>query len=412
MKPHLFIPMVCLTFLFATTCQGQKTSQETNRLPAVAGSFYPEDSGSLSAMLAGFFAHTECKSTPGSSQVVAIVAPHAGYVFSGQVAAWSYAQLDPQIQYNTVFIIGTSHYEHFDGASIYQGDNYITPLGEVKVNKVIADEMISASPYIFFKPSAHLKEHSIEVQLPFLQYHLKHPFKMVPVLLGTSDPAVIKAVADVLEKYRTSGNIFILSTDFSHYPTYAVANNTDSLTAQAFMSHDPKLFRNYVTDSERHPDSGLLTPMCGWPSALVMMRIFGDPEKYDYTPVFHQNSGDTQYGDKTRVVGYYSIMITSKLPPMEDSNSNLNRTEKILLLKIARESIEAYLRTGKALEYDEDVLPARLLNHRWSICHPLQRKSTEGLYRTVFTRRTSIQGGTADGYCRSSAGSKVQACGL
>ncbi len=133
---------------------------------------------------------------------------------------------------------------------------------------------------------------------------------------------------------------------------------------QSFLTHDPEHFRKYVTRIEQRESDGLLTPMCGWPSALVLMRLFSDPAEYDYQPLFHQNSGDSPYGDKSRVVGYYSLMITPKQPAMEETDSNLTRQDHILLLKIARESLEHYLRTGKYLDYDEDNLPGHLLEHR------------------------------------------------
>ncbi|HYW97235.1 MAG TPA: AmmeMemoRadiSam system protein B [Bacteroidales bacterium] len=364
MKTGICILLISIQALTGWTVSGQPATGMGDREPAVAGSFYPDDATDLSNMLAGFFTQTRRLDDPGSPQPLALVAPHAGYVFSGQVAAWSYAQLDPDKHYANIFIIGTSHYKHFDGVSIYNAGNYITPLGEAEVNKKIANDLISKSAMIRFVPSAHQKEHSIEVQLPFLLFHLHEPFKIVPVLLGTSDPEVISGLYQLLEPYKTAENLFILSTDFSHYPAYAEANITDSLTARAFMSHDPGFFRSYVVRTEKKPEKGLITPLCGWPSALVIMHLFQDPDKYLYRTVFHQNSGDTKFGDKSRVVGYYSIMITPKTAVMEDTDSNLTNSEKIHLLKIARESLEHYLRTGRFLDYDENVLPDVFLEHR------------------------------------------------
>ncbi len=206
-------------------CSGQET-HGTDRQPAVAGSFYPADPGKLSQMLAGFFALAVRQTGAGRPAPVALVAPHAGYVFSGQTDAWSYVQLDPEKTYHTIFIIGTSHYVHFNGASIYNKGNYVTPLGKVPVDFDIAGQLMTSSNVFSYEPSAHQREHSIEVQLPFLQYRLRHPFKIVPILLGTQDPGVISTVAKALGPYKTEDNLFILSTDFSHYPlVYACRNH-------------------------------------------------------------------------------------------------------------------------------------------------------------------------------------------
>lgn len=364
MKIMVTAAVLVISSLLSLNCSGQASDKLVDRKPAVAGTFYPANKSDLSNMIAGFFTNTERRTVPGGPPAIALVAPHAGYVFSGQVAAWSYAQLDPEFKYNNIFILGTSHHAQFNGASIYDIGNYLTPFGEAKVNREIAHDLIKNSPYFFYEPSAHTKEHSIEVQLPFLQFHLEHPFKIVPILLGTSNPTVIKAVFTALNPYKTKGNIFILSTDFSHYPDYQDAKTTDSLTLHAFMSFDPKKFRTYIRQKQQDPVPGLLTPMCGWPSALVMMKLFNDPAKYDYIPLFYRNSGDTKFGDKDRVVGYNSLMITQKTSVMDESDSTLTRSQKILLLKIARETLEYYLRTGKVLDYDENVLPDPLLQYR------------------------------------------------
>ncbi len=364
MEIPAFRIVLILLLLLNLSCNAQEGENLVNRKPVVAGSFYPAAKDELSDMLAGFFTSTIRKTDPGTPQAAGLVAPHAGYVFSGQVAAWSYAQLDPEKSYDNIFILGTSHYSQFQGASIYDIGNYLTPFGEVEVNREIARDLINGSSYFFYDPSAHKREHGIEVQLPFLQFHLEHPFRIVPIVLGTSDPDVIEAVFAGLEPYRKEGNIFILSTDFSHYPDYKTARRTDSLTARAFMLYDPLKFRNYIHQKQQDPPAGLLTPMCGWPSALVFMKLFDDRARYQYTPLFYRNSGDTKFGDKDRVVGYYSIMITQKPPVMAVSDSMLTRSQKILLLKIARETLEYYLRTGKILNYDENVLPDPLLQHR------------------------------------------------
>ncbi len=373
----LYICIALITVFLSGVC-GQNAPAETDREAAVAGSFYPAAPAVLTRALADLFARARSPGNAESLSPAALIVPHAGYIFSGLTAACSYARLDPVKEYKTIFIIGTSHFEHFPGASVYSAGDYITPLGKVAVDREITRELIQASPFIRFRPSAHSKEHSIEVQLPFLQYYLKKSFKIVPVLLGTSDRKVIESVAGVLEKYRDNGNLFILSTDFSHYPDRQLALKTDSLTAQIFLSRNAEKLRTYAQNIERHPEDGLVTPMCGWPSALVIMRLFGNTGRYSFTPLYHATSGDIPSGDKDRVVGYYSIMITTKLSAMEDTESNLNRSDKILLLKIARESLESYLKTGKIPDYDENNLPDHLMEYRGAFVTLNKRRALRG----------------------------------
>ena len=159
-----------LIFNFNQGAGGQENSNQMDRKPAAAGRFYPDDADELKTTLKNLFS----RARPCASQnVVAIVSPHAGYIFSGIVAASGYNQVDPKKQYDNVFIIASSHQVSFPGASVYNRGDYITPLGKVRVNTSLANDLISGNSVFCFNPEADRTEHSIEVQVPFLQYHLK-----------------------------------------------------------------------------------------------------------------------------------------------------------------------------------------------------------------------------------------------
>jgi len=194
--------------------EDQSDQKLINRRPAVAGQFYPGNKKDLEKMLEEFFS----KATPvvSKEQVAAILSPHAGYVFSGEVAANSFKQLDRNKKYKNIFIIGSSHRTMFSGASIYNIGNYITPLGEVKVDIPLATKLINGYDVFSFNGNAHLGEHSLEVQLPFLQYWLNNEFSIVPVILGTQAPKTVEKIANALKPYFTEENLFVISTDFSH----------------------------------------------------------------------------------------------------------------------------------------------------------------------------------------------------
>jgi AmmeMemoRadiSam system protein B len=215
--------IACISLLFSMISSG--CSSQDARAPAplvdrpmaAAGRFYPANPDQLRTTLADLFQ----KAKPGNvKNVVAIICPHAGYEFSGVVAASSYRQLDPDKQYENVFVIGSSHYVSFMGASIYNQGNYQTPLGTVPVNIELANELIRQYPVFSYQPDADRNEHSIENQVPFLQYYLKKPFKLVPIVLGTQSEQSCKKIANALRPYLNEKNLFVVSSDFSHYPPY------------------------------------------------------------------------------------------------------------------------------------------------------------------------------------------------
>jgi AmmeMemoRadiSam system protein B len=154
---------------------------QLDRQPAVAGQFYPADKNELSKMRKNLFTKAVApKKIPG---VVAIICPHAGYVYSGGVAASSYDQIDPTKDYDNIFVLGPSHYVGFEGASIYDEGDFITPLGTVKVNKELGRELIKKYKMFTDRADAHRLEHSVEVQLPFLQYLFGRDVPVLPVAL-------------------------------------------------------------------------------------------------------------------------------------------------------------------------------------------------------------------------------------
>jgi len=221
----------------------------TDRQPYAAGKFYTADSSQLVKNLAFLFGEAE-NHHPG--KVLAVISPHAGYVYSGETAATAYKQLDPEKDYDNIFLIGSSHTLHFEGASVYAAGDYITPLGEVQVNRELAQQLIDKNKNISFVEQAHTTEHSLENQLPFLQYYLKKPFRIVPIIIGNSDTRQLKSIAKSLKPYLNNNNLFVISSDFSHYPLYRDAQKADSTTAKGILSNDPDTFQKAITEEHRH----------------------------------------------------------------------------------------------------------------------------------------------------------------
>src|SRR4030042_4125146 len=233
-----FIHIACKPQHNKTITMQESKQELITREPVVAGQFYPGKPEELLAELSRLFASAQIKKT--EKNVLAVIAPHAGYVFSGEVAASSFNQLDFNKKYKTIFIIGSSHRTAFDGASIYNLGNYKTPLGIVPVDIGLANQLIAGHKCFNARTDAHIYEHSLEVQIPFLQYRLKNEFRIIPVVIATQNPKTCKEIADALKPYFTDENLFVISTDFSHYPSYENANKTDKLTADAILSTNPQ----------------------------------------------------------------------------------------------------------------------------------------------------------------------------
>jgi len=327
----------------AGSCNSQnRETNKINRKPAVAGQFYAGDSATLKKDLKELFDEASPKQL---TDVVAIIAPHAGYVFSGEVAASAFNQIDENKEYTDIFVIGSSHRTYFDGASVYCDGDFITPLGTVEVDMELAKKLIDDNPVLRNYKDAHTNEHSIEVQLPFLQYKMKKPFRIVPIILGTDDPAVCKKIAKALSPYFTNKNLFVISSDFSHYPRYNDAVKIDRLTAEAIESNSSENLLNTLKSNEKLKAPNLATSLCGWTSVLTMLYITENMKGINIKKIQYQNSGDAPlYGDSTRVVGYNAIAVTQKVATTDEFV--LSDQDMKDLLAVARNTLDEYIKNG------------------------------------------------------------------
>lgn len=278
----------------------------TDRQAVVAGQFYPGTKTSLEKNLSELFSKAKKNTT---AKLSAIISPHAGYTYSGEVAASAFNQMDENAVYDNIFVIASSHRVHFNGASIYAQGNYLTPLGKVNVNKLLAQELIDNHKCFSFYEGAHAEEHSLEVQLPFLQYKLKNKHNIVPIVIGSQDAAVSKEIAEALKPYFNENNLFVISTDFSHYPAYNDAVEADNQTAEAIVSNQPQTLIDTLNDYKSKFIPNLATNLCGWTSVLTLMYLTKDQKEYTYKKIDYRNSGDAYFGDKNQVVGYFAITV-------------------------------------------------------------------------------------------------------
>ncbi len=338
-------------------CQSRKETKATiDRKPAVAGQFYPDDPDVLRGTLRAHFAKAEIR-RPGGPPL-ALISPHAGYVFSGDVAASAFGQLDTGASFENIFLIGSSHHVAFGGASVYRQGNFITPLGTVPVNFILADSLISRHDVFHDRADAHTAEHSLEVQLPFLQYRLNKPFRIIPVVIGSGKTADLKKIAAALKPYFHPGNLFVISTDFSHYPAYNDANTADRATVEAILANHPDSLTATLNRHSEKSVKQLVTGLCGWSSVLTLLYMTQN-EPADYRIIQYKNSGDSPYGEKNRVVGYAAIAVYGK-EKQDMGEFILTEKDKKDLLHIARKTIEKFVTDQTKPELDESGYSAQL----------------------------------------------------
>ena len=258
------------------------------RQPAVAGLFYPDDAQTLRRMVEGFLA----EAPPGGELPKAIIVPHAGYIYSGPVAASVYARLAAgRSVIKRVVLLGPSHQVPFHGLAVSHAASFRTPLGDIPLDQAAIDALTKL-PQVVALEAAHAGEHSLEVQLPFLQLLLDE-FTLVPLVVGDVRG---EAVAEVLAQlWGGPETLIVISSDLSHYHDYQTARRLDKATSQAIVSLHPETL-DYESACGRIPVAGLL---------LLAKRLGLQGELIDL-----RNSGDTA-GSKDRVVGYGAYAFTA-----------------------------------------------------------------------------------------------------
>lgn len=356
-------PIVIVLSSILVTMNAFSQKKSTDREPVAAGRFYAATKEALTNDLSNLF--TGCVKSPGDWNVRAIISPHAGYVFSGKVSASAFASVFKNSSFKNIFIIGSSHIMAFNGASVYNTGDYATPLGKIKVNKEIADNLKRESNLFNFPIDAHIKDHCIEVQIPFIQYYFTSAMQIVPIIIGTDDPKIIKGIAMALKQWFTPDNLFIISSDFSHYPAYKDAIVVDNSTADAIVSKNPEEFLNTLRKNSLRSIPGLATSMCGWTSGLTLLYLAEGNPQLEFKRISYCNSGDSPYGNKDEVVGYHAIALISKNRGSVNQKKNISdmsftREESDKLFEIARSSIRSILYENKRYKIDSDNLPPNL----------------------------------------------------
>ena len=298
------------------------------RKSVAAGQFYPDSADKLKKMIEGFVG----EETP-SDDVIGLVSPHAGYIYSGAVAVKTISRARIK---DTVIIIGPNHTGMGKAFSIMTEGAWNTPLGNIKIDSELAKRILGTSKYLEEDSGAHRFEHSIETQLPVLQYFRKD-FKLVPIVLSCAIGAVYKEIGEkiaaaVTELKRQA--LIIASSDMTHYESQASAQYKDEQAIEAMLEMDADKLLNRIDELD--------ITMCGYAPAVSLITATKALGGGKAELVSYQTSGDTT-GDYSSVVGYAGIIIKKyKMPPA---------------VRLAKEAVEAYIKKGEVIRPPDKLAP-------------------------------------------------------
>lgn len=268
------------------------------RKPVVAGQFYPGTAQGLEKQLSGWIDKSVQK-----TDAKGAVMPHAGYIYSGQVAAATIFKINAK---KTYIILGPNHSGMGTAFSLMSKDDWQTPLGQVAVDKKLSGEILANTKFIKEDSLAHVYEHSIEVQLPLLQYLYKSDFKIVPIIIASADPHALKAVgrelALAIKKEKMEDEVLIIaSSDMTHYESQQDAEAKDKKAIDAILRLDEDLLFKRVKEED--------ISMCGYAPTMVMLSAVKLLGAKGAQLVKYQTSGQVS-NDYSAVVGYAGIIIT------------------------------------------------------------------------------------------------------
>ncbi len=320
------------------------------RQPAVAGQFYPGDAKTLTAMVDSMLAGAEVPVISG--RLVGIQVPHAGYPFSGPTAAHAFKLLQGMDSV-TVVMLGTSHRVMLDKAAVYARGSWHTPLGDVAIDEALAKAILAQDKFLADMPEAHAQEHSVEVEVPFLQRTLSS-FKIVPIMLLQPTFEQCERVGKAIARAAKGKKVLLLaSSDLYHGDSYSEANRIDGTTVGLMAKFDAKAFHAALDRDEAQACGG---------NAIAAMMVAARELGADNAVVLAQTNSNDVTGERSGYcVGYSAVAFVASGTGREES-SELTELEQKSLLGIARSTLESHIRSGK--NPDVKPLTPRLAENR------------------------------------------------
>jgi AmmeMemoRadiSam system protein B/AmmeMemoRadiSam system protein A len=312
------------------------------RNPAAAGRFYPDDPLDLKRQIQTFI--DEVTEEPVEGDVLALVVPHAGYVFSGSTAAASFKYI-ADLRVDTVFVLSPSHFDPFQGVSVYTGAGYRTPLGVVPIDQACARSLVDYAPDVFSATElGHREEHGIEVELPFLQVLLSPSWQLVPIVMAERSSTICRRTAEAILSVSEGKQILVIaSSDLYHGYEYEACHASDERTLQHIEQLDPEAFIQ-----------GLETEVyqaCGGGPIAVAIHIALHHGPCHTKSMAHTTSADISGRRSGYMVGYGAVAIYK----VEEEHIGLNDEERRQLLTLARTSIEEEIGAVSARVSSDEV---------------------------------------------------------
>lgn len=296
-----------------------------------AGSWYPGTERELTKQIKSFLEKARSKV---HGEVYGLVSPHAGYIYSGPVAAFAYKTVEGK-EFDVVIVIGPSHRHGFYGASVDMKAGRRTPLGTIEYDLELAKRIATEDKSIVYEPAAHDAEHSVEIQMPFVQTVIKK-FKAIEIVMGTQDYKTCESLSKAIVKATKGKKILIIaSSDLSHYHSQKQAEELDNLVVEAVAKYDPELLYNRLkTDS---------CEACGGGPIITAMLVTQNMGATKAKPLLYATSGDIT-GDRSQVVGYMAAAFYKEEEMKVGVDLGFGEQEKKKIKEIARTSIEAAVR--------------------------------------------------------------------
>jgi len=323
----------------------EQETEEDVRQAVASGEFYPAEHEKLEETINNLLDNVE--SSGNDKGIFGLILPHASYEYSGQVMAYGFKELVNK-DIDTVILIGNSHQEKFDGISIFPRGSYKTPLGNVAIDSSLVEKLFQESERIFFQKSAHEKEYSLEVQIPFLQVILKD-FKILPIVFGNSNNNDYSILAKAISKNIKGKNVLIIaSSDLSHYPSHEIAQEIDKKVIDAIITGKVENLEQVIRELEEQKIPQVETLACGIDAIKTVLQIAQEAGIEDIRLLNYANSGDVSE-EQNRTIGYGAIGFFD-----ESKREYLNQEEQNTLLEIARRSVETHVKNEILTEFEID----------------------------------------------------------
>jgi len=346
------------------------SAQERVRQPAVADLFYPGEPQRLAQMVDQLLAEAPAASFEG--ELVALLVPHAGYDFSGAVAASALNALHGH-PFDVVILVGVAHRTPLEGAAVYPGGAFATPLGRMPIDREAVAWLTRQTPLIRASEPPHLGEHSLEVELPFLQ-RLLGEFQLVPLVMGnpelTACQAIGEALAALVTRYTHAGKrcLLLASSDLSHYPTEQDAHRVDQQSLAAVVSGEAAEVDRVSVALMAQDTPNLLCTFCGEGAVKTVMLAARALGASRVTQLRYATSADVPQGEADRVVGYAAVAFSRLTSPAQDAATPMAEEaapawqgESPRLLRLARQAVVAYVTTReRPSERSDPSWPAAL----------------------------------------------------